>query len=169
MNPHSSTAPRGRRRRGPVAAAAVLGLLAAGLSVTANAHAETNRRICEYSFKAMPDNVNPNNPRDNNPLLHVSLGMNYKKKGACPTLDAQKLAETGYVDADQVNPKAPANKWTCEAWGETHQTFLNSGIGADPCNVMWVDTIYAFVWQDPTTPSAPKPTMAQLDRYTEYQ
>lgn len=159
---------RGRSGRGLLALTSAMTLAAGTMTVMGDAHAETDRRICEYSFKAMPNNTDPDNPRLGNPMLHVSIGMNYKKDGACPSINPGKLADTGYVDIDQVNPKDPVNKWTCEDWGKTHQTYL-SAIGSDPCYVMWQDTMYAFVWQDPTTPNAPLPRYVQLDQYWNYQ
>ena len=134
--------------------------MAAGtLAVTADARAESGRRICEYSFKARPRHSE--NPRiQGNPLLRVSLGLDYKKDGACPTLSTDKLVASGYVDADQVFPNA-VPKWTCQDWGRTHQTYLTD-LGADPCPEMQADSVYAFFWQDPTTPNAAKPSYLYL-------
>jgi hypothetical protein len=168
VNIFARAVPRGRRARGLVAAAAAATMVAGALAVTAEAHADSGRRICEYSFKALPKNNHPDNPRNSNPLLQISLGINYKKDGACPSVDPKKLAATGYVDAEQVNPKKKVNKWTCEDWGRTHQTYLSS-IGSDPCYVMWDDTVYAFIWQDPTTPNAEKPRYVQLDPVSYYR
>jgi hypothetical protein len=144
-----------------------LTLAVGALSVAADAKAAANRRICEYSFKVQPTNSNGNNPVLANPLAQVSRGMNYKKDGACPALNPQRLADTGYVDASQVNPKASVNKWTCEDWGATHQTHFTR-FGKDPCPEMAVDTIYAFIWQDPTTPNAEWPSTAKLGPYSDY-
>jgi hypothetical protein len=160
--------PRSRPGRGLMALVSAVTLTAGSMAVMGDAHAEDGRRICEYSFKALPKNTNPDNPRSMNPLLHISIGMNYKKDGACPSINPEKLAASGYVDIDQVNPKNPVNKWTCEDWGSSHQTYLGS-IGSDPCYVMWQDTMYAFIWQDPTTPNAPGPRYVQLKEYWNYQ
>ena len=166
MNIFTPATLRGLRGRGLLAVAASLTMAAGTLTVMPNAHAESGRRICEYSFKALPTNQDPDNPRLNNPLLHVSLGVDYKKEGGCPAVDPKKLAATGYVDKDQVNP-AP-NKWTCEAWGSTHQTNLMSiGVG-DPCPVMLDSVVYAFIWQDPTTPYPQEPRYVQLDEVWNY-
>lgn len=167
MNASTPTTRRARYGR-LIAVVTALTAVAGTVTVASTAHADSGRRICEYSFKAQPTNKDPDNPRTANPLLHVSIGMNYKKDGACPSIDKNKLAETGYVDVDQVNPKDPVNKWTCEDWGSTHQTYLSS-IGSDPCYVMWDDTMYAFIWQDPTTPNAALPRYVQLDQYWNYQ
>jgi hypothetical protein len=84
------------------------------------------------------------------------------QEGRCvPDLNPQRLAATGYVDAGLVNPKASVNKWTCEDWGATHQTYFTC-FGKDPCPDMAVDTIHAFIWQDPTTPNAAWPSIAKL-------
>jgi hypothetical protein len=168
MNTLARALPRSRTARGLLAHVSAVTLTAGTMTVMGDAHAETDRRICAYSFKALPKNTNPNNPRLDNPLVQVSIGMNYKKDGACPSIKKEKLAATGYVDFDQVNPKKKVNKWTCEDWGATHQTYLGS-IGSDPCYVMWQDTMYAFIWQDPTTPNAPAPRYVQLDEYWDYQ
>jgi hypothetical protein len=163
----SGALPRNRASRGLLATAAALALAVGALSVGADAQAAANRRICEYSFKVQPTTSNANNPVLANPLAQVSLGMNYKKDGACPTLNPQKLADTGYVDADQVNPKNSVNKWTCEDWGATHRTYFTR-FGKDPCPEMEVDTIYAFVWQDPTTADAEWPVISNLGPYSKY-
>ncbi len=160
--------PRGRWGRGLLALGAVMTMAAGTMTVTSSAHAESGRRICEYSFKAEPKNTNSHNPRQKNPLLHVSIGMDYKKDGACPSLDPNKLAATGFVDVDQVNPKNPVNKWTCEDWGRTHQTYL-AGLGSDPCPALWNDQVYAFIWQDPTTSNPAAPSLVQLGYYQQYQ
>lgn len=168
VNPVAAAAPRSRTARSLLAASALLAFAAgSGVAAMASAHAESGRRICEYSFKAQPENTDPDNPRQKNPLLHISLAMDYKKDGACPSLDPARIASTGYVDAGQVNPKNPVNKWTCEDWGSTHQTYLTD-LGSDPCAKMDDDVIYAFIWQDPTTPNAAAPSYRELGNWRVY-
>jgi hypothetical protein len=162
--------PRSLRGRSLLAVAVVVAMMGGTLSMTANANAEEGRRICEYSFQVRPSNDSQNNPRNKfpyNPSLTVSLGLDYKKNGACPDLDPEKLAETGYVDVDLVNPKTPANKWTCEEWGDKLQTALTS-FGSDPCPNMWDDYVYAFMWQNPANPSALKPWVERLGNKWDY-
>jgi hypothetical protein len=167
MNVLAHAVPRGWRGRGLLAVAAVVAMAAGTLSVTAKANAQEGRRICEYSFKVKPKNTNPRNPAKEDPLLSVSLGVDYKKDGACPGLDPWKLEATGYVDVDQVNPKNPVNKWTCEDWGNTHQTIFTT-FGYDPCFDMWDDYVYAFIWEDPTLPNAQKPRIERLGWKGDY-
>lgn len=159
--------PRSPRGRTVLVVAAAVTMAGSALSVVPNAHAEAGRRICYYSFKASPKNQDADNPRLGNPLAQVSLGVDYKKDGACPRLDPAKLADTGYVDVADVTPQDHVPKMSCEKWGDYHQTFL-TGLGADPCPQMWNDYVYAFVWQDPTTPNAARPYSVRLDNYSFY-
>lgn len=164
MNPLAHALPRGRFGRGALTVATIVALAAGTLPATTNAHAssepaESGRRICEYSFKAHPRHYH-------DPLMRISLGMDYKKKGACPTVSPVRLASTGLADYDQIYPN-PVHKWTCEDWGRTHQTYLNA-LGADPCPKLTDDRIYAFFWQDPTTPDAPKPTYAVVGPWQHF-
>ena len=146
----TSSAPRRRPRLNRILAGAAIASVTLGtLAVTTTAHAESGRRICEYSFKAKPRSFN-------DPLMRISLGMNYKKDGACPALDPARLAATGLADVDQIYPN-PVPKWTCEDWGTTHETY-KTDLGSDPCSHMLEDNIYAFYWQDPTTPNAKAPS-----------
>jgi hypothetical protein len=170
----SAPTPRRVRYGRILAVVTALTTVAGTVTVTAAAHADSGRRICEYSFKASPMNSSPNNPRhptdppNSNTKLRVSIGMNYKKDGPCPSINRDKLAATGYVDVDQVNPAASPNKWSCEDWGDTHQMYLG-WVGGDPCYKMWDDTMYAFMWQDPTTSNAPTPWYQELGHYWDYQ
>jgi hypothetical protein len=159
---------RGSRKRAVLGAVAAAALVATGISANSVAHAESNRRICEYSFMAMPKNFP-------NPLMHVSLGMNYKRHGACPAMDASRLAaavsktyKSNFVDVEQVLPN-PAEKWDCESWGSRHQTYLDPWLGSDPCTHMDADVIYAFFWQDPTTPNPPRPDHEVVGHYHNYE
>jgi hypothetical protein len=160
-------APRNLRGRNALVVAAAVTMAAGTLSVATNAHAEAGRRICYYSFKALPKNQHPSNPRLQTPQAQVSLGLDYKKDGGCPRLDPTKLAATGYVDAVDVAPQDRVPKMTCEQWGDYHQTFLTD-LGADPCPQMWNDYLYAFVWQDPTTPNAIRPYPMRLGHTVDY-
>jgi hypothetical protein len=159
--------PRDPRGRNALVVAAALTMAASTLSVATDAHAESGRRICYYSFKAWPKNQNEHNPHLQNPLAQVSLGVDYKKDGACPHLDPAKLADTGYVDIADVAPQDRVPKMTCEQWGEDHQTFLTD-LGADPCPDMWDNYLYAFVWQDPTTVNAIRPYYVRFDHSVYY-
>lgn len=151
---------RGRRPALLAAAAVTLSAVAAStMAVNAQAHAETNRRICVYSFKAKPRKYD-------NPLVSISLGINYKKDGACPYADPAKLAASGFVDVDEVRPN-PVKKLTCEEWGATHQTSLTP-LGADPCEHMPADRLFAFFWQDPTTPNPNTPSYQELGMIWDY-
>lgn len=145
--------PRRPLGRGLVIALAVAMMASGGLAVQSEAHAESGRRICEYSFKATPRKY-----RDQ--LTNISLGLDYKKDGACPALDPGKLVATGLVDADQVMPN-PVPKWTCENWGRTHQTSMTD-LGADPCPKLTDDHVYAFFWVDPTLVHAKPPQVTDL-------
>ncbi|HEY6795308.1 MAG TPA: hypothetical protein VI248_11575 [Kineosporiaceae bacterium] len=145
------------RKRAVLGALTAAALVATPLSIRSAAHAESNRRICAYTFKATPRNYS-------NPLMHISLGLNYKKDGDCPPVNPYKLVQTGYADLDQISPN-PVHKWTCEDWGRTHQTYLDPDLGADPCNNMRTDFMYAFFWQDPTTPNPPAPSHQMLSHY----
>jgi hypothetical protein len=141
----------------PVAAMAAVGALALPQS---DAHAESGRRICEYSFKTTPRS-SPDQ------LTNISLGLDYKKDGECPTLDANTLAATKLVDVDQVIPD-PVPKWTCEDWGRTHQTH-RTDLGADPCPKMEDDHVYAFFWMDPTYDGAKPPSYQDLGPDSGFQ
>jgi hypothetical protein len=160
-------APRNPRGRNALVVAAALTMAASTVTVATNAHAETDRRICYYSFKTWPKNQNANNPSLQNPSAQVSLGVDYRKDGGCPRLDPAKLAATGYVDLADVAPQDRVPKMTCEQWGDDHQTFLTD-LGADPCPDMWDSYLYAFVWQDPTTPKAARPYYVRLDHSVYY-
>lgn len=159
--------PRSPRGRIALVVAAAATMAASTLSVAAIAHAESGRRICYYSFKASPKNKDEDNPRLQNPLVQVSLGVDYRKDGACPRLDPAKLGDTGYVDVADVTPQDLVPKMTCEQWGDYHQTYL-SDLGADPCPEMWDDYLYVFVWQDPTTPTAMRPYSIRFDQVSYY-
>ncbi|HKT00060.1 MAG TPA: hypothetical protein VJT31_11050 [Rugosimonospora sp.] len=161
MNILSHLAPTRRRSVRQLTGAIVVTMAIGTLSVSImpDAHAESGRRICEYSFMAKPRNYP-------DPLVRISLGMNYKKDGACPALDASRLASTGYADVDQIYPN-PVPKWTCEDWGRSLSLYLTD-LGADPCPNMLEDNIYAFFWHDPTTPNAPKPTFTDIAQWRVY-
>jgi hypothetical protein len=159
--------PRSPRGRSALVVAAAVTMAASTLSVATNAHAESGRRICYYSFKAWPKNQNEDNPRLRDPLAQVSFGVDYKKDGACPRLDPAKLEATGYVDVADVTPQDRVPKMTCEEWGDSHQTFLTD-LGADPCPEMWDNYLYAFVWQDPTTPNAIRPYSVRFHHTSYY-
>lgn len=159
MDAHLSARKKHRPVRGLLAAGAVMAMATGTLTIAGNAHAESGRRICEYSFKVKPRSYS-------DPLTRISLGIDYKKDGACPELNPDKLVATGYVDYDQIFPN-PVPKETSEDWGETHQTALTR-LGPDPTTNMWDDCLYVFFWEDPTTPNATKPSYLNLGSYTQY-
>jgi hypothetical protein len=159
--------PRSRSGRTVLAVTAAVTMVASTLSVVTNAHAQAGRRICYYSFKSSPKNQIESNPRLQNPLVQVSFGVDYKKDGACPRLDPEKLAATGYVDTTDVTPQDRVPKMTCEQWGDYHQTFLTD-LGADPCPEMWNDYLYAFIWEDSTIPNAVRPYFMRLHHFSDY-
>ena len=107
MNVFARAVPRGRLGRSLLATATVLTMAAGILSVTADAHAESGRRICAYSFKVKPTDSNPNNPRNNNSLVHVSLGMDYKKDGACPGMWDDQVYAFVWQDSTMLDAIKP--------------------------------------------------------------
>lgn len=153
MNLSAHVVPQRLRGRVLVATLAVAAMAAGALAVQSDARAESGRRICEYSFKATPRKY-PDQ------LMNISLGLDYKKDGKCPGLDANKLVATGLLDVDQVMPN-PVPKWTCEDWGRTHQTDLID-LNADPCPNLTDDHVYAFFWVDPTLVNAKQPSYRDL-------
>jgi hypothetical protein len=152
---------RPRKRRRVAALAVTAAIAVAGLAVATDAHAESGRRICEYSFKARPE-------KSDKFLENVSLGLDYKADGECPWLSPDKLALTGLVDRSQIFPN-PVHKWTCEDWGSTHQTALIPNLGADPCPKLPDDHLIAFYWMDPTLPNPDLPHYQDLGYYTYFQ
>jgi hypothetical protein len=159
MDTHVPALKKRRLDRGLLAAAAVVAMATGTLAIAGNAHAEAGRRICEYSFKVTPTGYL-------DPLMKISLGVDYKKDGACPTLRSDKLVNTGFVDYDQILPN-PVPKQASEDWGRTHQTAL-TWLGPDPTTNMLDDCLYAFFWQDPTTPNAKNPSYLNLGDYENY-
>jgi hypothetical protein len=129
---------------GLLAAVAVMGMAAMTLSPMGAVHAETGRRICEYSFKKKVKKYEKSNPK-----MTVSIGMDYKKDGKCPSIDAQKLIKTGYVDADQVAPN-PVPKVTCEKWKTEHNLVIDPKFGNDPCLGMKDDELYVIMIRNPS-------------------
>lgn len=162
MNSSAQVRPRRLLSRGLVTTLSIAAMTAVGTLALpqSDAHAEDGRRICEYSFKATPRSY-PNQ------LMNISLGLDYKKDGGCPALDANKLTATKLVDVDQVIPNR-VPKWTCENWGRTHQTF-RTNLGADPCPTMEDDHVYAFFWMDPTYDGAKPPSYQDLGPGSDFQ
>jgi hypothetical protein len=157
----SNAVPRRLLGPGSLAAVALMGTAVMTLSPTSDAHAEDGRRICDYSFK-----VRPENSTDMDTTVKISIGLDYKKKGDCPFVDAVRLAQTGYADWNQIYSN-PVPKWTCEDWGKTHQTFFTD-LGTDPCPTLTDDVLYAFFWYDPTLPFAKPPSYKVIANWRVY-
>lgn len=177
MNIFRRLAPTHRRILGLVAAATAAVAAASALSVPVvpEAHAEEGRRICSYSFMWKPREYTPEQaaaePRLEDPLVKISLGLDYKKDGKCPWVHEEKLwlLTGGLVSEDSVMPD-PVEKMTCEEWGDRLH-LSKSALGADPCPNMSNDHLYAIFWWDPTLPqhANKSPEYRQLDHYEWYQ
>ncbi|HEY6793850.1 MAG TPA: hypothetical protein VI248_04115 [Kineosporiaceae bacterium] len=161
----NNAAPK-RRIRSPIAAAAALvaaGIATAGI-VTPQAHAESGRRICVYSYKQyVQEGLD-------GALTRYSVGINYKKDGACPGLDGNRFPS--YLPHGSDIATGSIRKQTCEEWGKAHSLDRLDSLmltNADPCRVMTVDHVYVFEWQSPTTPEAAKPRLIDLGPYWDYQ
>ncbi|NGY64192.1 hypothetical protein G7043_35300 [Lentzea sp. NEAU-D13] len=134
--------------RHPVLLGAVLALLATiapavSTSLTPQAEAVTNRRICLYVSNAAQTLTVPG---QGSFAVRTWVGVNYKKDGACPTISSSA------VQGMPVNAQ-PVSKIVCENWG--------SRIGAsggylwgsydvqpertgDPCTRMGADRLIHF-------------------------
>jgi hypothetical protein len=171
----------GRRRSRRFISASAVALATAVVSVAAvnsQAHAESGNRICVYSNKVKPSTYP-------DPLIQISLVVKHDKKQNCPTVDPWSLSRKSsqkqqdgtdgpiLVDPQQVAPN-PVPKLTCEDFGKdahTEDIIMPGGLGMgeDPCLNMQYDVLYAFYWQDPTTPNAKRPSEASYLSIWEYQ
>ena len=112
----------------------------AGVALTTGsaqkAHAESGRRICKYLW--MQDAGNPEGRT-------VSLVANYKKDGACPTIDYRKVQmpkQLGtWTPAPDTWEKQPVPKMTCEEFQNAMRLPLTQK-GGDPCTIMFDDELY---------------------------
>jgi hypothetical protein len=142
---------------------AVAGVAAAGATAP-QAHAESGRRICVYAFKQYVQGGL------DGPLTRYSVGIDYKKNGACPQIDGNTLP--AYFPHGSDIATGSIRKLDCEAWGKAHSLDLLDSprlTDADPCPQMTDDHVYVFEWQSPTTPEAARPKIIDLGPYGDYQ
>lgn len=106
------------------------------LAPTPQAHAEDGRRVCKYTWMQ-----NVGHPEGRT----VSFVADYKKDGACPTIDPRKVrmpAELGmWMPPPDTWEKQPAPKLTCEEFQEALR-LPSAGDGGDPCTYMEDDRLY---------------------------
>lgn len=164
MQRNRTTPRRGRIRSPRVAAAlAVAGVAALGVAVP-QAQAQSGRRICVYAYKQyVQDGVDGS-------LARYSVGLNYKKDGACPAITGDMIP-TYYPHGTDI-ATGSIRKETCEVWGRDHSLDrLKSPVltNADPCPIMVDDHVYVFEWTSPTTPEAADPKVIDIGPYWEYQ
>ena len=115
---------------------------AASTSLTPQAEAATNRRICLYvSGASQTLNVRGQGTF----AVRTWVGMNYKKDGACPR------ASSGAVKNLPLNAQ-PVGKVVCENWGRQIGASrylwgsydVSPQATADPCTQMRADGLVAF-------------------------
>jgi hypothetical protein len=126
----------------PALAAVGAVLVGAGplMSVTPVAHAESGRRICTYTSPQLVGN--PEGRK-------VALVLDYKKDGACPYIDYQRVALPKEIaewspNANVYYPQ-PAPKDRCEDWDKMMQLPAAGDDSFDSCNLMSDDHLYAVV------------------------
>ena len=151
--------------RSPLAAAALAAAgVAAFVVAVPQAHAESGRRICVYAYKQyVPEALD-------GALTKYSVGLDYKKDGACPQINGGLIPN--YYPHDTDIATGSIRKETCEEWGKAHSLDLLGDPqvnNADPCPIMVDDHVYVVAWQSPTTPEAAKPKLIDLGPYWDYQ
>lgn len=126
-------------RLGAVRIFAVLAVVMVGvvtLAPTPQAHAESGRRVCKYVW--MQGVGNPEGRT-------VSFVADYKKDGACPTVDLHKVhmpAELGsWMPPPDTWEQQPVPKLTCEEF-QASLNLPSAGDGGDPCTYMADDELY---------------------------
>lgn len=111
-------------------------------SLAPEANAVANRRICMYAAD-VPGQLTV--PGSGQMEVRSYTGLNYKKDGACPRLNGQKMLYG-------INQSQPAPKFRCEDWPSRIRAsgFLWGSYSAtpektaDPCTMMRKDTVIHF-------------------------
>jgi len=131
-------------RRKVISVLAAMGAVLVGAetltSVTPAAQAQSGRRICTYTSPQLVGNPDGHK---------VALVLDYKKDGACPYIDYQRVflpREVGdwSPNANVYFPQ-PAPKDPCEDWDRLMQLPSFGGDSTDSCNFMENDHLYAVV------------------------